>query len=135
MNAGQTSHSHVIEEIEAPLGLHDYELQPYYGVWQHPECRFTHFGVGFPRSGASFILVCPSEAAANLYIAMDAAENCRTKGDYEARALSLPDAFDEARQQPLPIIHSTGFIYNRVGGVAVFDIISSRFKIIDLLPL
>jgi len=135
MNSSQEAGSPLVEEISAPLGLDSHELQPYFGIWQHPEKRFTHFGVGSTSSGASFILLCPSEAAAELYIAIDAADNGRIRKDYEARRLTLPDAFDEARFQPLPIVHSTGYSYNRVGGVAIFDIIGSRFKIIDILPL
>ncbi len=134
MNANPSG-STLIEEIEAPLGLAEYEPQSYFGIWQKPENRFTHFGVGYERSGASFVLICPSEVAAQLYIDIDAADNGRTSCDYEARRLSLPEAFNEARNQPLPIVHSTGLTYNRIGGVAVFDIISSRFRIIDLLPL
>src|SRR5579885_750206 len=112
---------------DAPLGLSEFELQPYFGIWQKPERRFTHFGVGTPYSGSSWVLVCPSELAAAMYIEIDAADNGRTSADYEARKLTLPDAFHEARSQPLPILHSTGMIYRRVGGVAVFDIIGSRF--------
>ena len=135
MNANQQSGAPLLEEIPAPLGLDDHEPQPYYGIWQHPEGRFTHFGVGSTSHGASFILLCPSETAAQIYIGIDAADNGRTRKDYEARKLTLPDAFDEARCQPLPIVHSTGYAYNRIGGVAIFDIIGSRFKIIDVLPL
>lgn len=131
MNSGTPS----LEEISAPLGLDEHELQPYYGIWQRPEARLTHFGVGAPTQGTSWVLVCPSEAAANIYIAFDAAQNGRTPADYDARKLTLPEAFDEARNQPVPILYSTGVIYGRVGGVAVFDIIGTRFKIIDLLPL
>ena len=135
MNPAEQSGSPLLEEIPAPLGLDQHEMQPYYGIWQRPEGRFTHFGVGSPSRGSSWVLLCQSEAVANIYIGFDAAENGRTRADYEARRLSLPDAFDEARNQPLPIIHSTGMIYGQIGGVAVFDFISSRFKIIDLLPL
>ena len=135
MNANQTSGSSLLEEIDAPLGLAEYEPQSYFAIWQRPEARFTHFGVGYPSSGASFVLICPSEVAAQMYIDIDAADNNRTAYDYEARRLSLPEAFEEARNQPVPIVHSTGLTYNRVGGVAVFDIIASRFRIIDLLPL
>jgi hypothetical protein len=135
MNPSHSSGSPLLEEVSAPLGLADHELQPYYGIWQRPEGRYTHFGVGSPINGSSWVLVCPSQMAADLYIGLDAAENGRTASDYAARPVTLPDAFDEARNQPLPIVYSTGMIYRRIGGVAVFDIIGSRFKIIDLLPL
>jgi hypothetical protein len=135
MNAPQQSGLPTIEEIPAPLGLDEHELQPYFGIYQRPEGRLTHLPVGPPTSGTSWVLVCPSETAAEIYIGHDAEINGRTKGDYEARKLSLPDAFDEARSQPLPIVHSTGAVYNKIGGVAVFDIISSRFRVIDLLPI
>ena len=135
MNSGQQAGSPILEDIPAPLGLDDHELQSYFGIWQHPEGRFTHFGVGSPFNGASWVLVCPSKATAEIYIGFDAAENGRTCSDYEARRLSLPDAFDHARNLPLPIVHSTGVAYKRIGGVAVFDMFGTRFKIVDLLPL
>ena len=135
MNGPTQSGSPLLEEVVAPLGLDKHELQPYFGIWQRPEGRFTHFGLGSPYSGSSWVLVCPSQEAADLYIGMDAEDNRRTALDYDARKLTLPDAFDEARNQPLPIVHSTGMIYRQIGGVAVFDIIESRFKIIELLPL
>ncbi len=117
------------------MGLDKHELQPYFGIWQHPESRFTNFGVGAPTDGTSWILVCPSEITAQIYIAFDAAQNGRCRADYDARRLTLPDAFDEARNQLVPVRYTTGAIYGRMGGVAVFDIIGSEFKIIDLLPL
>jgi hypothetical protein len=135
MNAAHTSDSPELVQIDAPLGLDTHELQGYYGIWQRPESRFTNFGVGAPHDGSSWILVCPSEITAQIYIGFDAAQNGRSRADYDARRLTLPDAFDEARNQLVPVCYTTGAIYCRMGGVAVFDIIGSQFKIIDLLPL
>src|SRR5689334_10486130 len=98
---------------DAPLGLSDHELQPYFAIYQKPEQRLTHFGVGTPEYGSSWILVCQSEIIAKIYITFDAADNGRTCSDYEVRKLSLPDVFDEARNLPLPIVHSTGLVYSR----------------------
>jgi hypothetical protein len=125
----------MISETIAPLGLDLHEPEKFWGVWQFPECRFTHFGLGPPGSGTSWILLCISEAVANAYIGVDAAQNERTRADYEARELTLPEAFEEARSQPLPIVYSTGHVYGNVGGVAVFSFNRGRFCITDLFSI
>ncbi len=122
-------------ETIAPLGLDQHEPEKFWGVWQFPENRFTHFGLGPPGSGTSWILLCVSEAVANAYIGVDAAQNERTRADYEPRQLSLPEAFDEARGQPLPIVYSTGEVYGNIGGVAVFSFNRGRFCISDLFSI
>ena len=125
----------MVSETVAPLGLDVHEPETFYGVWQFPEGRFTHFGIGTPGSGTSWVLLCVSETVANAYIGVDAAQNERQRTDYEARPLTLPEAFDEARRQPLPIIYSTGEVYGNVGGVAIFTLNRGRFCITDLFSI
>jgi hypothetical protein len=135
MNSASSSGADLIQETDAPLGLDQLEPEKFFGVWQHPEGRFTHFGVGSPEHGTSWILLCHSKEVAEIYIGFDAIENERSPADYEARRLSLPDAFDELRNLPLPIVYSTGQVYGKVGGVAMFDISGTRFAITGLFPL
>jgi hypothetical protein len=135
MAASQTSDAAQIQQIDAPMGLDQHEPEKFFAVWQHPEGRFTHFGVGSPEQGTSWILLCHSKSVAEIYIGFDAIENGRKRSDYDARPLSLPEAFDEVRNLPLPIVYSTGQVYNRIGGVAMFDMSRAQFVITGLLPL
>jgi hypothetical protein len=126
----------LVRPKDVPLNLDQHEESSFYAIWQKPEARFTHFGIGAPEWGSSWILVCGSKDAAKAYIALDAEHNQRPTSAYEAKCLSLSEAFDEVRNQELPIVHSTGERYGAVGGVAVFEIDAAEgFCIAELLAL
>ena len=121
-----------LKEDLAPLGLDQHEPELFYGVWQRPERRLTHLPLEVEGEVSSWVLACINEVVAQAYVGVDAAQNERTRADYEVRPITLIEAFEEARRIPVPIIHSTGAVYNKIGGVAVLTLFRGQFSVSDL---
>lgn len=98
------------------LALEAYEPERYWALWQHPEGRYA-YSVEFDR--AAWLITLGSEELGYAALVSDARQNGRPLAAYRLDALSLPDAFDAARAQPVPFLTSFGLSAEKVLGVVL----------------
>lgn len=108
--------------------LEEYEPASYWALWQHPENRYCYFMDGDGQQG--WLLTFEFEELAQVYLPMDAHENGRPFSAYRIDELTLPEAFDAVRAQPVPFMTSLGTPIVKVHGVVIWGI--GGFKFIRL---
>ena len=104
----------VAQTIE--LAFPEEALDRYWAVWQFPEARYAYM-IGFRRE--AWLIVMDSQEAGEAYLASDARMNGRSPAQYRLDELTLPDAFDAVRAQPVPFVSSQGTTVRRVLGIEI----------------
>ena len=122
--------------LDLPTGdaqsLLDYAPERYWALWQIPEGRYAYT---IEENREAWLIVLDSEQAGLLYLLADARVNGRDPTQYRLDGLTLPDAFDAVRVQPLPFRSSQGVTVVAVLGVALVAAESFGGATVRHLPL